>query len=138
MVEKVVNVGQAIIDWLKTYVPETITTDSLNPEAVSYGLYKTPTQQVKKDILGNARYSDYYTFMVRLDTITDDNMISNQDYLQGLCDWIEDRDRENNYPDLKGYTCTGISVSTPFYVGVTDEHTAVYNMTIKINYRKVI
>ena len=125
MVEKVVNVGQAIIDWLKTYVPETITTDSLNPEAVSYGLYKTPTQ-----------YSDYYTFMVRLDTITDDNMISNQDYLQGLCDWIEDR--ENNYPDLKGYTCTGISVSTPFYVGITDEHTAVYNMTIKINYRKVI
>lgn len=131
-----VNISQAIIKWLNKFKEQQITTDTLGSETVSYGLFKAPTQNVKKDILGNVTCSDYYTFMVRMDNVTDNNMIRNQEWMQSLTDWIEEQNNIRNYPDLEEYECTGIMVSSPFYMGQAAERSAVYQLTINIKYRK--
>lgn len=131
-----VNISNAIIEWLQSYVPDkAIQTDKLASKT-SYGLFKAPTQNVSKDILGNYTYSDYYVFMVRMDNVTNNNMKSNQDFLQGLCDWIETQDARHSFPDLEDYECRSIEVSSPFYMGTNEDTSSVYQLTIKIVYRK--
>lgn len=131
-----VNISNSIIEWLSGYLKDSITTDRLMPDSVSYGLFKAPTQNVKKDILGNVTYSDFHVFMARLDNVTNKNMQANQDFMQGLCDWIEEQNNKKNFPLLGTYKCKSIEVSTPFYMGQNEDTSSIYQFTINIVYRK--
>lgn len=133
-----VNVSEALIKWLGVYAKDKITTDSLGEDTISIGLFKTPQQSKKEDILGNITYDDYYTYTVRLDSVTDVNMIKNQEYMQSLSDWIEAQNNNKKYPDLKELMCLSVDVSTPFCMGVAEEHSAIYQLTIHVKYRKEI
>lgn len=130
------TVSQSIIDWLKSYTTGNIDTDRLAATSISYGLAKTPQQTKKTDVLGNKTYIDSYTFMARFDTATDMERISNQDYLEKLTEWIEDQSDQDKYPILENGTCTGVTVSVPFYLESQSGDTSVYLMTINITYRK--
>lgn len=129
-------VSEAVISWLNLFKPADISIDSLGAVSISYGLFKAPVQNVKKDILGNRIFTDHYTYMVRMDNLTETDMAGNQKYMQELTDWIEEQDEMKNYPDLDRAECIGISVSTPAHIGYTEERTSIYEMTISIKYRK--
>ena len=62
--------------------------------------------------------------------------IANNAWGQGIAEWISQREQAGEYPALDGYVCTGIGISTPFYFGASDNGSAVYQVTIKIEYRK--
>ena len=133
-----VNISEALIKWLSKYVESDIATDSLGEDSVSIGLFKTPQQTKVEDILGNVTFDDFYTFMVRLDNITNSNLINNQVYMQNLTDWIEEQNLIKSYPDVSEYECLLVEVSTPFYMGASEEHSSIYQITIHIQYRKEI
>lgn len=61
-------------------------------------------------------------------------MVSNQEFLQGLCDWIEAQDASHSFPDLDEYEVRSVTVSSPFYMGSNESLSAIYQMTINIVY----
>lgn len=130
------TISESIIKWLKTFEKKKIETDSLRSASASYGLFKLPQVNVKKDILGNEKRTEYYTFRVRLDSKLDPDRINNQKYMELLTEWISEQNTEGNYPKLEAGRCEEISVTTAFFVEKAENDTSIYQLTIGIVYVK--
>lgn len=131
------TVIESIIQFLGMYEIESrIGIDKLESQTASYSLMKAPQENVQHFISGMEIHTDYYQLMARLDAQSEQERIANNAWGQGITEWINRKDKEKQYPVLDGYRCTGISVSTPFYMRVTDISSAVYQMTIAIEYVK--
>lgn len=130
------TISESIIKWLKTFKKEKIETDALKSVTASYGLFKLPQINVKKDILGNEKRTEYYTFRVRLNSKLEPERVDNQKFMEELTEWISNQNAIRNYPVLKNGKCEEISVTTPFFVEKTENDTAIYQMTISIVYMK--
>lgn len=101
-----------------------------------FALVKEPMTNVRKYISGVEIHKDYYQFVVRLDTQTDKSCIENGSWMEQLTDWIEDRNRNRNFPDIQGGTVKTVGVSSPFFMGENGQNEALYQMTIFIEYKK--
>lgn len=130
------TISESIINWLKSFEKSKIDTDSLKSTSASYGLFKLPQVNSKKDILGNERRTEYYTFRVRLDSKLDPDRINNQKYMEQLTEWVYEQNLKGNYPKLDTGTCEEISVTTAFFVEKVENDTSIYQMTISIVYIK--
>lgn len=137
------TVSESVIQWLKRFGIEglekikDIDTDALKATVASYGLMKAPQENVKCYMSGKKIHTDYYQFSARLDSGTDTDRTDNQAWLDALAEWIAERNREKDFPVLReGLTCTGISVTSPFYMGKSDSMSAIYQLTIAIRYEK--
>ena len=131
------TVIESIIQFLGMYETESrIGIDKLESQTASYSLMKAPQENVQHFISGMEVHTDYYQLMARLDAQSEQERIANNAWGQGITEWIRQKDEAKQYPALDGYRCTGISVSTPFYMGMTDKSGAVYQMTIAIEYVK--
>lgn len=131
------TVVESIIKWFASFNINDIDTDALGGQSASYGIAKEPVQQVKTYLSGKKLYTDYYDFLVRLDSKTDTERSSNHDFMKKLTEWIEKQDREYKFPELPEHLkCRSIGISTPFHMQSAGEDTAIYLFTIKIKYEK--
>lgn len=129
------TVVESIIQFLGMYEIESrIGVDKLESQTASYSLMKAPQENVQRFISGMEIHTDYYQLMARLDSLSESERIENNAWGQGIAEWIRKKDDAGEYPVLDGYRCTGIGVSTPFYMEVTDNTSAIYQMTISIKY----
>lgn len=136
------TVSEAIIKWLKEFNPteywkiKKIDTEQQSPNVDSYSLVKEPVQNVKKYLSGRKVYTDHYTFQARLSSSTNEDRIDNNGFGEALENWVEKKDSLGEYPNLTDAAVKSIHVTTPFYVGRTDNNSFVYQMTIAIEYEK--
>lgn len=132
------TISESTITWLKQFRDvKGVDTDALAAVSASYGLIKAPTENVKRYLSGKELHTDYYQFAARLDTSINTDRIDNQAWFESLTGWVSERNRSKDYPVLRdGLKCTGISITSPFFMGRSDNNTAVYQMTISIKYEK--
>lgn len=131
------TVIESIIQFLGTYEKEKrIGVDKLESRTVSYSLMKAPKEEVQHFISGMEVHTEYYQLMARLDAASETERIANNAWGQEITEWIRQKNDSGEYPAPDGYRCTGIGVSTPFYMGVTDNSSAIYQMTISVEYVK--
>ena len=136
------TVSEAIIKWLKEFNPteywkmKKIDTEQQSPNVDSYSLVKEPVQNVKKYLSGRKVFTDHYTFQARLSSSTNEDRIDNNGFGEALENWVEKKDSLGEYPNLTDAAVKSIHVTTPFYVGITDNNSFVYQMTIAIEYEK--
>lgn len=108
--------------------------DYLGPNATEYVIETTPVSQiVEKYITGKAKKQNVFVFASREyfgpDTIQ--NML-NSTFYEKFASWIEKNNDEGILPDIKGIESIEV-LSTP-YAYSTDEHTARYQIQLKIEY----
>lgn len=133
------TVSEAIIKWLKQFNPaeywnmDKINTDLMNND-VDYALVKEPVQQVKQFISGTKIVTEHYQFRARLDSINDNDSVDNGAWLEALTKWINQNDQEKNYPKLDAGDVQEIGISSPFYMGKSEDKKAIYQLTIFIRY----
>lgn len=136
------TVSEAIIKWLKEFNPadywkmKKIDTEQQSPNVDSYSLVKEPVQNVKTYLSGKKVYTDHYTFQARLSSGTNEDRIDNNGFGEALENWVRDKNSLEEYPELTDAVVKSIDVTTPFYVGRTDNNSFVYQMTIAIKYEK--
>ena len=136
------TVSEAIITWLKEFNPaeywkmKKIDTEQQSPHVDSYSLAKEPVQNVKPYLSGKKVYTDHYTFRARLSSSTPEDRIDNNGFGEALENWVRKKDSLEEYPELTDAVVKSIDVTTPFYVGRTDNNSFVYQMTIAIEYEK--
>lgn len=136
------TVSQSIIAWLKQFNPEeywemnTINTDLQSADTCTYALYKEPIQNVKRYISGKSIHTDHYSIMARLGSQTNNERIENGAWGEALTDWIEEKNRNKEFPILDRGAVSAIAVTTPFYMGKTETKDSIYQMTISIEYEK--
>lgn len=132
------TVSGAIISWLKNFKPEEmkkINTDIMH-SSVDYVLVKEPVRNIKNFISGAQLITEHYQFRARLSSITDEDSVDNGAWMEALTEWIDEKNRSKEYPKLKLDEVQEIGVSSPFYMGRSEDKKAIYQLTIFIRYRK--
>ena len=127
---------ESIVQFLGQYEADRIGVEKLTSQSTAYSLMKAPQEHVEKFISGLEIHTDYYELMVRRHATSEAERISNNAWGQGIAEWISRKERTGDYPVLDGYVCTGLGISTPFALTSADSNSAVYQMTIKVVYRK--
>ena len=135
------TVSEAIISWLKEFNPDEyrnmqrINTDLMHND-VDYALVKEPVQNVRSYVSGMKVITEHYQFRARLDSINDNDSVENSAFMEVLTGWIEKRNWNKDFPLLQCGTVQEIGVSTPFYLGASNDKKAIYQLTIFIRYIK--
>lgn len=135
------TVIQGIIKWLQMFEPseswkmKKINTDILPAKIKGCAVIKEPVINKKSFISGKTRATEHYTLMVRLDSQLDESRIDNNEWGESLEQWIEEQDRNKNYPEIDG-TVRNIEITTPFYMGIGDMQESIYQLTISITYER--
>lgn len=127
---------ESIVRFLGQYEECRIGVEKLESQTTSYSLMKAPQETVQHYISGTEIHTDYYQLMACRDAKSETERIANNAWGQGITEWIRQKSNVNEYPELDGYMCTDIGVSTPFYMGDADTDRAVYQMTVFIKYVK--
>ncbi|MCM1112871.1 MAG: hypothetical protein NC399_06410 [Muribaculum sp.] len=136
------TVSEAVITWLLTFNQadvrkmKKIDTDIQSAKVDSYALVKEPIRNVKSYISGKKEYTDHYTLRARLSAEENADRIENHGFGEALEDWLEEQDQKKNYPQIPHATVKGVSVTTPFYCGMTADHNCIYEMTVSVKYEK--
>lgn len=136
------TVSEAIINWLKEFNPDEywkmkkIDTEQQSSHVDSYSLVREPVQNVKSYLSGRKVYTDHYTIQARLSCQTDADRIDNNGFGEALENWVKEKNLLGEYPNLTDAVVKSIDVTTPFYVGRTENNSYVYQMTIAIKYEK--
>lgn len=134
------TVVESIINWLYEFdtvnKPNKIDADILRPGSVKYALVKEPIQNVKSYLSGKKEYTNHYTFMARLPSVNSEECIDNTGFGEALEAWVKEKNRKEEYPVIEGAVVKRIDITTPFYIGVTQEQDSIYQMTIAIKYVK--
>lgn len=136
------TISESIISWLKEFETtenekmNQIDTEQQSPKVDSYSLVREPVQNVKRYISGRTIYTDHYTFRARLANQTDGDRIDNNAFGEALETWVREKNKKEEFPVLSEAKVQEIGITTPFYVGRTESHNSVYQMTIAIKYEK--
>lgn len=136
------TVGECLKEWLGEYRGADISelnTDFMEGESGSFAIYKSPNNTSVPFIDGSSLVTEYYQFFARQPTQLDEERIDNQNFLAELENWVEERDCNEEYPDLSGagnLSCTEISVSNSAAITSQEEDNAIYQITIAIQYLK--
>lgn len=133
------TVSGAIIAWLKTFNPteywkmNNINTDVMHGN-VDYALVKEPVRNVKKFISGSQIITEHYQLRARLDSVNDADSVDNNVWLEALTNWVETQNRSRQYPGIP--MCQEVGISSPYYMGRSEDKKAIYQLTIFVRYRK--
>ena len=133
------TVSESVIRWLKGFDAsrlKSINTDMLAADVKSYALIKEPTQNVQSFLSGRKVITEHFTLMARLPSKTNSTRIDTSGFGEALEDWINEQDSTGNYPKVEDAKVQKISVTTPFFLGKSEENDSLYQLTIAIKYMK--
>lgn len=134
------TVSQSVIEWLMLFDVEklkSINTDIRPAKVNSYALIKEPVVNVKKFISGTQIVTEHYVLMALLDSQDNADRKENSEFGEQLEQWISDKCKSKEFPEIDGAKVESVEVTTPFYLG-SDESTneSMYQLSISIKYRK--
>lgn len=136
------TVSESIVNWLKQFDPKEywkmkqIDTELQSAVIDTYSLAKAPVQNVKTFLSGSKEFTDHYTFNARLASTSNVDRIDNNGFGEALEEWVREKDLAEQYPEITDAVVQSIGVTTPFYVGRTEDNSFIYQMTIEIVYEK--
>lgn len=136
------TVAECLKEWLNTYSGADfgdIDTDIIENMNGSRAIFKAPNKTVRKYNDGSSLNTEYYQFFAKQSVLLEEERVDNQQFMSDLEDWIEEKDFNEDYPDLSKVgrlTCTEISISNSSTITYENEDKAVYHITIAIEYLK--
>lgn len=136
------TVGECLKDWLGEFDGlnfSELLTDFMDAPEGCMALFRSPQKQEKAYLDGSKDITEYYNFFARKSTLLDETRVENQQLLDDLTEWIENKAFEENYPDLSqvgNLTCEDITVNGASAINSQEDDNAIYQVTIAIQYLK--
>lgn len=134
-------IEECLKEWLNTY-PKVdfgdIDTDIIKGED-GYSIFKSPNKTIINYNDGSSLNTEYYQFFAKQSAMLDEERISNQQLMTDFENWIDDKNFNEKYPDLSKtgkLKCTEISINNSSTITYEKDDTAVYQITIAIEYLK--
>lgn len=112
------------------YLADNVTTYSINENA-GYD------PVISEDIIGNQERQFLFTFDSKLIWNEDiQNNIDNSEFYENFRDWLENNNRNEIYPDIKGIY--EIGATTSGYIFATNANEAIYRIQCYLKYDKEV
>lgn len=137
------SIIKAVQDWLSEYDGmdmrplSEIKTDLTEEQPSSYALAAAGNSKITEDILGNRTYQNSYVFYAREAAGNEVDRADNHGFLENLSAWMEERNVQNNLPQLPdGYTAESVEVSNAMLFDIDENGMGLYQVQIQLTYRK--
>lgn len=136
------TVGECLKGWLGEYGDlnfSELLTDFMDAPEGCMALFRSPQKQEKTYLDGSKEVTEYYNFFARKSTLLDETRVENQQLLDDLTEWIENKAYEKDYPDLSqagNLACEDITVNGASAINSQEDDNAIYQITIAIQYLK--
>lgn len=133
------TISKYISDFISNYVDNIIiTTNHLEDGPDKYGLFKSPSREIRECIDGSYEITEHYQFFIKQDGVSEADRKDSDEFLEDLVYWMDDYSYEYEYPDIdKGRKVTNISITgNPYSMDVENNNEVIYQIMLSITYTR--
>ena len=131
------TISKYITELLKENKEISIETNHIADGSDKYGLFKSPSRDVKPFIDGSYEITEYYQFNARQKTNSESERKEADEWLEELAYWADDYSVINDFPEIDGNRrVTGFSITGNPYPMEADSRETLYHMSLSITYKR--
>lgn len=129
------TISQYIVNLLKQYEGIEIDMNHVQDGSDKYGLFKSPSRDIKNFTDGSYEITEYYQFLARQTTLSKSERKEADEWLEELAYWADDFPFLYEFPQIdKNRTVTGFSITGNPYPMEADDNDTLYQMSLSIIY----
>lgn len=129
------TVSAYIANLLKEYSDIAIDTNHVAEGADQYGLYKSPSRNVKEFNDASYEITEHYQFFARQSAVSSAERKEADEWLEELAYWVDDYPYVSGFPEIDGNReVTGLSITGTPYVMLAEDKEIFYQMSLSITY----
>lgn len=129
------TISKYIVDFLKAVADVEIDMNHVKDGSDQYGLFKSPSRNVKEYNDVSYEITEYYQFMAKLSSVSDTERKESDEVLEDLTYKLDDYKFSYDYPEIDGKRkVLDISVTGCPYPMSADDKETEYQMSLSITY----
>ena len=131
------TISAYIVNLLKNYEGIEIDTNHMADGSDQYGLFKSPSRDIRDFNDGTYQITEYYQFLARQSGVSKSERKEADEWLEELAYWIDDLTYYYSLPELdKNRQVTGISITGSPYPMEANDKEAMYQILLSITYTR--
>ena len=129
------TISAYIVNLLSKYEGIKIDTNHVSEGSDQYGLFKSPSRDIKNFNDSSYQITEYYQFLARQSAVSKSERKEADEWLEDLAYWIDDFPYNYSFPQLdKNREVTGLSITgSPYPMEAGDKDT-MYQILLSITY----
>ena len=129
------TISAYIVNLLKNYEGIEIDTNHMADGSDQYGLFKSPSRDIRNFNDSSYQITEYYQFLARQSCVSKSERKEADEWLEDLAYWIDDFPYNYRFPPLdKNREVTGISITGSPYPMEADDKETMYQILLSITY----
>lgn len=129
------TISEYIVNLLKNYDGIEIDTNHVSDGSDQYGLFKSPSRDIKYFNDSSYQITEYYQFLARQYATSTSQRKEVDEWLEDLAYWIDDFPYNYVFPSLdNNRKVTGLSITGAPYPMETKEKDILYQILLSITY----
>lgn len=131
------TISAYIVNLLKNYEGIEIDTNHMADGSDQYGLFKSPSRDIRDFNDGTYQITEYYQFLARQSGVSKSERKEADEWLEELAYWIDDLTHYYSLPELdKNRQVTGVSITGSPYPMEANDKEAMYQILLSITYTR--
>ena len=131
------TISAYIVNLLKNYEGIEIDTNHMSDGSDQYGLFKSPSRDIRDFNDGTYQITEYYQFLARQSGVSKSERKEADEWLEELAYWIDDLTYYYSLPELdKNRQVTGVSITGSPYPMEANDKEAMYQILLSITYTR--
>ena len=137
MSETYTTISSALAAWLSFYEAMEVDTNHVTDGSDKFGLFKSPTRRTKEYTGGSYEITEYYQFFARQASVSEEDRMDSDAWLEELAYWADDFGLLYAYPELDGNrTINKIELTGAPYPMETGSSDTLFQMSLAITYTR--
>lgn len=129
------TISAYIVNLLKNYDGMEIDTNHMAEGSDQYGLFKSPSRDVKEFNDSSYEITEYYQFLARQRAVSKSERKEADEWLEDLTYWVDDFPLKYSFPELdKNREVIGLVITGSPYPMEADDKEAMYQISLSITY----
>lgn len=129
------TISAYIVNLLKNYEGIEIDTNHMADGSDQYGLFKSPSRDIKDFNDGTYQITEYYQFLARQSGVSKTERKEADEWLEDLAYWIDDFPYNYSFPELdKNRDVKEVSITGSPYPLEADDKETMYQIMLSITY----
>ena len=129
------TIAAYIVNFLGNYDGIEIDTNHVSEGSDKYGLFKSPSRDVKEFNDSSYQITEYYQFLARQSAVSKSERKEADEWLEELTYWVDDFPYNYEFPKLdKNREVTGVSITGSPYPAEADDKEVLNQISLSITY----
>lgn len=131
------TISAYIVKLLNNYEGIKIDTNHVSEGSDQYGLFKSPSRDIKKFNDSSYEITEYYQFLARQSAASRPERKEADEWLEDLTYWVDDLSYNYNFPSIDGNRkVTGLEITGSPYPMEADDKETLYQILLSITYTR--